>query len=1115
MTCPRCQRDNRAGRRFCSECGAELLAACPACGFSNEPSESFCGGCGRPLPSHPRGAVLPGSYTPSHLAERILVSRDALEGERKQVTVLFADLTSSMELLAEKDPEEARRALDAVVERMIEAVHRYEGTVNQIMGDGIMALFGAPLSHEDHAVRACFAALRMQAAVRRYSETLRETGGAGVEIRVGLNAGEVIVRSIGNDLHMDYSAIGQTTHLAARMEQMAEPGTILLTSHVLALARDHVRVKGLGAVAVKGFSESMEVFELIEADGARSRFQTAAARELTPFVGRDDEVQQLHAALDRVRLGQGQVVAVLGEPGVGKSRLIWEFLRSVRDDGWSLVEASALPYERGAPYAPVVRLLKACFAIMPDDDPRTVESKIRMDLRPDEAPRLTAPILTLLGIPVDDATWAAVDTDQRRRHILEAITTLLVRRSQDAPMCVAVEDLQWVDAETQAVLDRLIERLPTAALLLLVTYRPEYQHGWANKTYYAQIRIDALSAPGAQDLLDALLGGHDELGSLKALLIGRTEGNPFFLEECIRNLVETGVLGGQRGALRLTRTPAELPVPDTVQSVLAARIDRLQPGHKRVLQAASALGKEVPLALLEPIVDVSAAELAETLTNLQSAELLYEVRLYPEAEYTFKHTLTLDVTYGSLVRERRRELDARIVATIERRYADRLTDHLDRLAHHAVRGQVWDKAVDYCREAAARAFTRSALVDALHHVDRALEALAHLPPDPARMQRELELLTQRGAALRAVRGYAAPEVESVYQTARELWRDVGDTPVRFRLEWQQMQFFLVRGDLETAAGLAVRLRESADRSSDRALSMDAHLASGMTHFHLGDFTRAHEQLERGLALYLPGSDGPHLFSHGQDPGVFILSYLAWTLWFLGHPDQARERVEHAVRIAEQKRHAFSHVSALTFAARVFQCRRDLDRVRTMAGELVSSARDRGFSYYEALGRIHEGWARVLGEGDEAGLVELLDGYAALERTGTVLGLRGALVQLAESARRLGRVDTAREAIGKAESAGDDRGTHCWDAEIARLRAELGAESASEAERDAMFTTALETARRQGAKSLELRVALSYARAARSIHQRTRARELVREVAGRFTEGHTTMELTEAHHVSNG
>src|SRR5262245_6885696 len=644
MRCPRCQHENPDGQKFCGECGARLSARCPACGATSPPGQKFCGECGATLTAaearQPPGA--PEAYIPKHLAEKILTSKNALEGERKLVTVLFADLKGSMELLADRDPEEARKILDPVLERMMEAVHRYEGTVNQVMGDGIMALFGAPLAHEDHAVRACYAALRMQETIKQYAEQVRRSHGAVVKIRVGLNSGEVVVRAIGSDLHMDYTAVGQTTHLAARMEQLADPSTVLLTPGTLVLAEDFIQVRSQGQTPVKGLSDPLEVYELVGANPVRSRFHAHAARGLAKFVGRTSEMAQLAEPLDLARRGRGQVVAVVGEPGVGKSRLFWEFAHSHRTDGCLVLEAASVSYGKATTYLPVSELLRDYFQIEPRDDVRKIREKVigkLFSLDRGLEPALPA-LLALLDVPSDDdPEWARLEPPQRRPRTLESVKRLLLRESQVQPLVLIFEDLHWIDSETRAVLEALVESLPTSRLLLLINYRPEYQHAWGSKTYYRQLRIDALSAASAEELLTMLLGMDSSLEKLKRLLITRTEGNPFFLEESVRTLVEIKRLSGEAGAYQLTSAPESLQIPATAQAILAARIDRLEPEDKRLLQAASVVGKDIPFPLLEAIADVPDQELRRQLARLQAAEFLYETQLFPDSEYTFKHAL--------------------------------------------------------------------------------------------------------------------------------------------------------------------------------------------------------------------------------------------------------------------------------------------------------------------------------------------------------------------------------------------------------------------------------------------------------------------------------------------
>jgi class 3 adenylate cyclase/tetratricopeptide (TPR) repeat protein len=752
MRCTRCHQENPSQAKFCLECGTALALKCATCGTELPAGAKFCLECGQSVSTQSAIATRftsPGAYTPQHLAEKILTSKSALEGERKQVTVLFADMKGSMELLADRDPEEARKILDPILEHMMEAVHRYEGTVNQVMGDGIMALFGAPLAHEDHAVRACYAALRMQESVKRYAEGVRRTEGIPIQTRVGLNSGEVVVRSIGSDLKMDYTAIGQTTHLAARMEQMATPGSILITPVTLRLAEGYVQVKSLGPVNVKGLPEPVEVYEVAGVGATRSRLQAAAARGLTRFVGRDTEIEHLRKALEQAQTGHGQVIAIVGEPGVGKSRLFYEFTHSHRTQGWLIVESGSASYGKATPYLPLIDLLKAYFKIHDRDNQREIREKVTGKLLTlDESLRPTLPaFLALLNLPVEDQQWHALDPPQRRQRTLDACKRLLFRESQAQPLLLLFEDLHWLDSETQTVLDSLVESLPTARLLLLVNYRPEYQHSWASKTFYSQLRLDPLATESAEELLRSLLGNDPSLQTLKQLLITRTEGNPFFLEESVRTLVETRVLEGERSVYRLAKPIDSIEVPATVQAVLAARIDRLSPQEKRLLQSASVIGEDIPFMLLSAIAELPEEELRRGLVHLQAAEFLYEAKLFPDLEYTFKHGLTCQVAYGSLLQDRRRSMHAAVVEGIERLYAGRLTEQAERLAYHALRGEVWDKAVSYLRQAGTKATERSAHREAVSYLEQALDALKHLPEGRDTVEQAIDIRTDLRSSL--------------------------------------------------------------------------------------------------------------------------------------------------------------------------------------------------------------------------------------------------------------------------------------------------------------------------------------------------------------------------------
>ena len=929
MQCARCQHENPPQAKFCLECGARVALTCTKCRSELPAGAKFCLECGEAIASQgtagPRFKS-PESYTPKHLVERIINSKAALEGERKQVTVLFADLKGSMELLADRDPEEARKLLDPVLEHMMEAVHRYEGTVNQVMGDGIMALFGAPVAHEDHAIRACYAALRMQESVRRYAEGIFRSYGVPVEIRVGLNSGEVVVRTIGSDLHMDYTAVGQTTHLAARMEQMARPGAALLTPETLALAEGFVQVSSRGPVAVKGLAEPIEIFELTGANPVRSRVHAAATRGLTHFVGRGAELELLRQALGRAGQGHGQVVAIVGEPGVGKSRLVWEFTHSHRSQDWLVLEAASVSYGRATTYYPVIELLRRYFQVEARDDSRKVRERITGKLLSlDRSLELTVPVfLSLLDVPVDEPAWAMLDPAGRRRQTLDAIKRLLVRETRVQPLMLVFEDLHWIDGETQALLDTLVESVPTSRLLLLVNYRPEYTHGWGSKTYYQQIRLDALPSANAGHLLEALLGSDQGLADLQRLLIERTQGNPFFLEETVQALVETGVLTGERGSYRLAGSIQSLRIPSTVQTILTSRIDRLAPEDKRLLQTAAVIGKDVPFALLQAIAEQPEESLRQGLQRLLDAEFLYETQLFPDLEYTFKHALTHEAAYGSLLQERRQMLHARIVDAIEAQHTGRLDDHAERLADHAERGGLWNKALAYRRVSGDKAAVRSANREAAVHYEQALAALGRVPPSLEMTQQAIDLRIGLRAVLFAL---GQPNRALEYLNQAETLAEAAEDQERLaRVLCFRGMIVWANGEHQRAIAMSERVRALASAKHSLSLEAPARDVQGRAYYELGDFSRAVHVLTENVILL---RDHPReRFGMAGFVSVLSLSYLGLAKGEIGAFAEGYEYAREARRIAEEADHPHSLVSAYACESRLALYQGDLQAATT-------------------------------------------------------------------------------------------------------------------------------------------------------------------------------------------
>jgi class 3 adenylate cyclase/tetratricopeptide (TPR) repeat protein len=776
MNCVACHHENRPGAKFCEECAAPLKRACASCGAELRPTAKFCDECGQSvgapalIPPSPRA---PRDYTPKHLADKILQSKSALEGERKQVTVLFADVKGSLELAEQLDPEQWHRILERFFEILTEGVHRFEGTVNQYTGDGIMALFGAPISHEDHAQRACWAALALRDALREFTHDVKRRHGLDFATRIGINSGEVVVGKIGDDLRMDYTAQGHTVGLAQRMEALASGGSIYLSEHTRKLAQLYFALEDLGAFELKGVAEPMHVYELTGVGAARTRFDVSRARGLVRFVGRAAETGTLDAALAAARAGHGAVAGVVAQAGTGKSRLCFEFLEACRQAGLSVHEGRAVAHGKSIPLIPILEIFRSYFGIEDRDDPRVAREKIagRLLLL-DEGFRDVLPVLfDFLGVADPAAPAPVMEAEARQRQLLGVARRLFQRAPAERPAVLLIEDLHWLDGASEVWLRDWVDAVAGTHNLLLLNFRPEYRAEWMQRSHVQQLALAPLGPEAIRELLEDLLGTDPSTAGLAGLIHERTGGNPFFAEEVVQSLIESDHLAGARGRYRLVTPVAKLPVPDTVQALLAARIDRLPERERRVLQTAAVIGKDVRGPILERVVDVSGAELSESLANLRNAEFVYETALYPVAEYSFKHPLTQEVALGSQLGERRRAVHAAVARAIETLDADRLDEQAAVLAHH------WEEAGEALAAArwharAAGWSMRSDTAAAHRHWLRVKELAATIPLDEAR---ELE-----GTALVALvnlgwrMGRPTTESRELFDAARRLFEASGD-----------------------------------------------------------------------------------------------------------------------------------------------------------------------------------------------------------------------------------------------------------------------------------------------------------------------------------------------------
>jgi len=943
-------------------------------------------------------------YTPDHLAQRITTSRAAFEGERKQVTVLLADIKSSLELLADRDPEDARKLLDPVLELMMEAVHRYEGTVNQVMGDGIMALFGAPLAHEDHALRACCAALRIEEAVNRHSDETLRSHGVPVQVRIGINSGEVVVRSIGSDLAMDYTAVGQTTHLAGRLEQMAKPGTILCGASTLRLAEGFLHCRPVGPVPIRGLAQAVDVAELIGIETARMRFHAAVARGLGPFVGRHGECDTVLQALQRAAAGHGQVVLIVGEPGVGKSRLCWEVTREPLVRNWLRAEGGAFSHSTHVPYGALAQLLRSYCGVEDRDDPRRARDKVvaRLASIGETGPWTLPAVLGLLGLPSDHAEWAALDPPRRRHFTTQAIVAWLLQESETRPVLLLLEDLHWIDEGTQAVLDAIVERIATARILLLANCRPEYRQRWEGRDWVTVKRLATLPRASTEELLRGLLGDDPSLRGLTALLAEGTGGNPLFLEETVRTLVETGALAGEPSAYRLTSVLDRIHVPTSVQAILAARIDRLHPDDKRLMQAAAVAGERVPVALLAAALDATDEAIRAGMIRLRDAGFVYEAALYPELTYAFAHALVREVAESGLIQERRRALHERLLTAMETLYAAREAEYVERLAQHALGAGAWPKAVRYLREAGAKAAARSAYQEAVVHYEQALAAVGRLPSTSESSALAIDLRFELRNALYPL-GRVAEDREHLLAVV-PVAQALGD---EHRLGW--LLAYIARDvallcDPLSALELGGRALAIADRLGERRLRTLATAYTAVAHHARGDYRRAVDLLGESIAALRDESPHEPLGLPGP-AGVFFRIWRVRALARLGEFAEGRQHALESLDIAATAEQplslAVTHYSLgvlglfqrdFSLAIRAFETSRELCQRWSLRAWFPNVASHLGFACARA-GRIDEG-------------IELL--RQALAGLSSLYDVAGWYAMLAEACLLAGRGDEARE-----------------------------------------------------------------------------------------------------------
>ncbi len=1102
MNCVKCGFRNPLDMAFCGKCGSALRLACPSCAFENPPENHFCGRCGNRLDHE--AAAPPDNIRiapDNHAADA-----SSIQGERKFVTALFADIKGSMEMMETLDPEQARAIVDPALQLMIDAAHRYDGYVVQSTGDGIFALFGAPLGHEDHAQRAVHAALAMLADMHTYAERLRERGQRPVEVRIGINTGEMVVRSIRTDeTHVEYTPIGHATSLAARMQALAPSGSIVITPATRALVEEYFSLRALGPATIKGVREAVEVYEVTGLGAVRTRFERSTVRGLTRFVGRATEIIQLRRALELSETGHGQIVAAIAEPGMGKSRLFHEF-KSQIPAGWLVLEAFSLSFGAAAAYVPLIHLLKGYFGIADDDGESTRRAKVGDAINAlDTALYDTPPfVLALLGDEPSIDFLAAMDPAILKHRTVDAIKRILLRQSLERPLVIIFEDLHWIDSETQALLDLLAESIGSARILLLVNYRPGYHHEWTSRSNYIQLRLDPLGRSEAAEMLTGLLGAGADFDALKRLIISRTEGNPFFIEEIVQSLKERSVIVGEN-VKSLSKSREEVRIPATIQGILSARIDRLGAIEKDTLQTLAVLGREFPLKLVRKVISLPLEKLTAVLAHLQGGEFIQEL---PAAGYRFKHALTRDVAYNSMLSERRKAIHLSAAAAISALYGDRIADHYNELARHYEQAGDAPNAINFLFLAGRQASQRSAFKEAIGFLTRAMVLIPELPDNQTRARLELGILVTLGQAQVFVEGMAASAVERTFTRARELSRRSGDSDERFQILDGLRGFYMFRFEHNVAEELEQEMLAMGERAQNPRMLALANSALGQTALMRGQFAKCRTHYENAIALLAnaPGLDAITKADLSSIPH----SVRGHALWFLGYADQARSSNDAALARARESGRSPTLALALLNAAELYILIGDASTAMAYVREVAGLSAERGFALRSAQARFQNGWATLTMGYAERAIEDLTAGVQAIDSTGAKMGTlgRGAL---SEALAKAGRVDEALAMLAASQEITRTTGTRMYDALGLVIMAEMHSMKPNPdyARVEALLWSAIALAREQEARTLELRATLAMARGAGSATRRAQARAMLETLYTWFTEGFDTPYLRDA------
>jgi len=1070
---------------------------CPKCGSAAPASVGFCTQCGASLDGVNPNPGINAQY-PS--------------AERRRLTVMFCDLVGSTELSGQLDPEELHDLTRQYQRVCADVTARHSGYVAQYLGDGLLVFFGYPVAHEDDARRAVRAGLEIVSAISGLSTRLAKM----LQVRIAVHTGLAVVGRLGDGSDPDAMAIvGETPNIAARLQTIAEPGTVIISAPTFRLVEGFFHCRSLGAPTLKGVLEPIELYSVLGESGIQSRFERAVASGLTPFVSREAETELMLQRWQRARDGAGQVILLSGEPGIGKTRLIRVAKERTAGEPMTELGLRCSAYYQDSSLYPVITFFQRFLRFQNDDTADTRLQTLERALEHfgfplDEFVPLFA---ALLSLPHDDRYPPPPIAPQRQKQkTFEAIAAWLLKLAQERPTWVVVEDVHWADPSTLELLNLLIDQVSHSKLYVVVIFRTEFLPPWRSQPNVTNVTLGRLSRAATESMIERVAGKRLPV-EVTAEIALKTEGVPLFVEELTRMVLESGILREHDDCYELNSKLGPLAIPSTLYESLMARLDRLGTA-KEVAQLAATIGKEFSYDLLRAISPLDEARLTGALNRLVEAELLDQYLLPPQTNYSFRHAMIRDAAYESLLRSRRRQYHGKIAEVLQKSFSSIADEQPELLATHCTEAGLIEQAVPLWQRAGQRSLERSANQEAIRHLTRGLELLSVLPETPEHLQQELLMRVTLGGAVMVAKGFGSLEAQSVYAKALKLCQPKDESPLVFKVNWALWANHAARGEhfkARESAEECLRLAEAAQAS---ALLLEAHHALGVSLLLLGEFEQGLKHLEQGSAIYDPSQHAAVAYVSGQDSGVACLSYQAWALWFLGYPDQARTRIRAALDLAHKMSHPVSTAAAANIASWVYQLLRDQRAAEEQAEEAVSLSTERGFELWRAMGMIGQGWALAEQGMVDDGIARLRAGLTALHSTGREVLMSYFLGLLAQAYAGSGKVEEGLNTLPEPQGPLDDGAERWWQAELYRLRGELILRRPScglddEREAEECFSQALSTAHEQRAKSLELRAAISLSRLWHKQHRAAEARRNLADIYNWFTEGFKTPDLQDA------